>query len=141
MSKPFLWVTLAFLLGCVVGAGGMWAGLRVSQPAGPRADEPQEAWPTRDEVMGYLDGKEVVLPEPGRAPDAKEQPHVLKREEIEVLEVEKSGSKSGGPWTTEVNFVVRTGGGRYAVDARVDHKLVEGKRMFYGMRVGSVARQ
>jgi hypothetical protein len=110
--------------------------------AAPATTEPNRGWPTKDEVLEYLDGKSITLADPTQPPRPENKPHIIKREQIEVLEVATVGSSSGGsPWSTSIDFVLNTGQVRYAVTGRVEHKLIEKKRVFYGFTISQAAKQ
>src|SRR5262245_33067891 len=107
----------------------------------PRPKEPSEAYPTKEEVLDYLDGKTISLsaPEPPKTGEAQ---FVLKRDQLEALEVSESGSKAGdGPWTTGVSLLAKTDEGRYAVKMTVQHRRVENKRAIFGCHVAEMAKQ
>jgi hypothetical protein len=108
----------------------------------PKSTGPNEGWPTAAEVLAYLDGKSIPLPEPNRPPGERDRNHVLKREEVEALEIKRDGTRGGdGSWDTPVNFILDTGAGRYMVISIVTHKLIEDKRTFSGFRVRDVLRK
>jgi hypothetical protein len=111
-------------------------------PPTPKPAEPIDGWPTQEEVLAYLDGKSVPLSDPNRPSGERHWNHVLKREQVEALEVRHSGTRvEDGPWDTPVSFILNTATGRYAVDAVVSHKLIENKRAFFGFRVRDVSKQ
>jgi hypothetical protein len=111
-------------------------------PEPPRKDGPHEGYPTKEEVLAYLDGKAVSLTDPKQPAGKDEKPHILKRDQIEALQVNPSGSSfNDGPWSTTVNFIFNTGDARYAMEIWVSHRLVENKRAFFGMQVKQVSRQ
>jgi len=61
-----------------------------------------EAYPSKDEVLDYLD------------------------------EVDQGGTSVGdGPWSTKVTFIAKSGMERYAVKMSVQHRRVENKRAFF----------
>jgi len=96
-----------------------------------------DAYPTKDEVLDYLDGKTIAQSLEKGTPQ-----FVLKREQVEALEVEQGGTMvSNGPWVTSVTFIANSGDGRYAVRLTVQHRPVEDKRAFFGFTVQEVAKQ
>jgi len=98
-----------------------------------------DAYPSRDEVLDYLDGKTISLSSP---PANGEPQFVVKRDQIEALEIEQSGtSVDNGPWVTAMTFIAKTNEGRYAVKMTVRHRQVEGKRAFFGFRVTEMSKQ
>jgi hypothetical protein len=135
---------LALLL--CVAAVGTGCGTPAPPPAPepepvPKPAEPNDGWPTRGEVLAYLDGKSVPFSDPNRPSGERDTSHVLKRDQIEALEVKHSGTRvEDGPWDTPVSFIFNTAAGRYAVDAVVSHKLIENKRAFFGFRVRAVSK-
>jgi hypothetical protein len=132
-----LLVSLA-ALGCQ-RATSTFAVVAPSPGAGPK--QPSEAYPTKDEVLDYLDGKAISLsaPDPPRKGEAQ---FVLKRDQMEALEVSDSGTKVGdGPWTTGVSLLAKTDEGRYAVKMTVQHRRVEDKRAFFGFHVTEMSKQ
>ena len=106
---------------------------------------PAEALLTREEVLNYLDGKELPLAVPGPGePKLEGEPPtvVLKRDQITVLDPEPGvRAVDTAPWTSKVTFLYAHDGERYAVEATVDHKLVENQRAFFGFRPRRVAKQ
>jgi hypothetical protein len=128
---------LLIVVAYVVGCGSPGPPTAAPEPSGPN-----DAWPTREEVLAYLDGKSVPLSVPNQLSGADDKGHVLKREQIEALEVKTSGGNiNGGAWSTEVNFLLNTGTGRYAVSGTVEHRLIENTRAFFGFRVREVSKQ
>ena len=94
-------------------------------------------YPSKDEVLDYLDGKTIAQSLEKGAPR-----FVLKRDQVEALEVDKSATSVGdGPWVTSVTFIANAGDGRYAVKLTVQHRRVEDKRAFFGFTVQEVAKQ
>jgi hypothetical protein len=107
----------------------------------PKAKGPSQAYPTKEEVLDYLDGKTISLDAP-EAPAKEKAQLVVKRNQIEALEVSDSGSKLGdGPWVTGVTFLLKTDQGSYAVKMTVQHQLVDDKRAFFGFRVTEMSKQ
>ena len=98
-----------------------------------------EAYPSKDEVLDYLDGKTIARPDPS----GKSEPRfIFSRGSVEALEVDQGGTSVGdGPWTTRVTFIAKTGMERYAVKMSVQHRRVENKRAFFGFFVQDIALQ
>lgn len=98
-----------------------------------------EAYPSKDEVIDYLDGKTIARPDPS----GKSEPRfVFARDSIEALEVDQGGTSVGdGPWSTKVTFIAKSGMERYAVKMTVQHRRVENKRAFFGFFVQDIAQQ
>jgi hypothetical protein len=134
-------IGMALLLGisgCNRITGPPSSGHEPDQPA------PQEnrVHPTRDEFIAYLDAKTISLSEPGSAPEKKEWTHVIKREEVEAVQfADTATSINNGPWSKDVTFLLKTAEGRYAVEAQISYRAVEGKTAFFGMEVKTVAKQ
>jgi hypothetical protein len=129
----FLFAT-AFAIGCNrVGPNG------ASAPGAVPATDPEANYPTRSEIIDYLDGKTM----PSRVPaDPKDAGILIRRDQIDALEVEKRASRiNDGPWSTDVTFLLKTPDGKYAVRATVEHRRVEGKRAFFGIDFREVAKQ
>jgi hypothetical protein len=102
---------------------------------------PSQSRPSKEEVIEYLDGKELDLAK-GRDAGKGEAKHVIRKDQIEALQVADSAtSVNNGPWSVQIDFILNTGMGRYAVTGRVEHKLVDQKRAFFGFLVEQVARQ
>jgi hypothetical protein len=102
---------------------------------------PSQSRPTREEVIDYLDGKELDLAMGGDGGQGKAK-HVIRKEQIEALQVADSAtSVNDEPWSVQIDFILNSGMGRYAVTGRVEHKLVDHKRAFFGFSVERVARQ
>ena len=56
--------------------------------------------------------------------------------------IDHSGAKAAGePWATSATFLYDDQGTRYAVEVRVSHRKVAGKRAFFGFDVVRVAKQ
>jgi len=103
-------------------------------PAGP-----SQAYPSKEEVLDYLDGKTISRTQP---PSKDEPQFILRQAQIEALEVSQSGtSVNDGPWTTAVTFIAKTDEGRYAVKLTLEHRLVENNRAFFGFHVAEIAKQ
>jgi hypothetical protein len=110
-------------------------------PARPGATpaESSESYPSKEEVLDYLDGKTISRTDP---PAKDELQFTLRRDQIEALEVDKSGTSVGdGPWTTTVTFIAKADETRYAVKLTVKHRRIEDKRAFFGFHVSEVAKQ
>ena len=108
-------------------------------------DRPSEGRPSKQEVLDYLDGKEIALVE-GERRLGHELPksaprHVVRKAHIEALKVGNGASVNGGPWSTDIDFLLNTGEARYAVLATVSHKRIEDRRAFFGFEIKRVARQ
>jgi hypothetical protein len=107
----------------------------------PKAKGPSQAYPTNEEVLDYLDGKTISLDTPDAPAKGKAQ-LVLRRNQIEALDVSDSGTQlTGGPWVTGVTFLLKTDQGSYAVKMTVQHQLVDDKRAFFGFRVTEMSKQ
>src|SRR5947209_8591513 len=100
-----------------------------------------EAWPTRDEVLAYLDGKAIPLTSDPAGGAAEVRKWTFRPDRVEAVEVVHEGSHSGGPWTTPVHLIVDTDDGQFAVTLQVSHQLIECRRAFYGYEFVRAARQ
>jgi hypothetical protein len=131
---------LPLLLVILVGAAG--CDRRTSATFNTIAPVPartSEGTPTKDEVLDYLDGKEILLA--GGHPPLDGPKYTIRKADIEALKVGSGASVNNGPWSTEIDLLLNTGQGRFAILARVEHKLIENKRAFFGYKIERVARQ
>lgn len=105
-------------------------------------DNGSDGYPSKAEVLDYLDGKEMPLNPKGR-PDGKPGETVtLRKDRIEALTVDQSGTSfDNGPWQTRITFIVEAANARYAVRGTVQHRRVENKRAFFGIEFSEVAKQ
>ena len=128
------------LVGCAFGCNRMGPAPAVAPPA-PAPAEGSDSYPSKAEVLDYVDGKPMPLALTG--PDAKADNTVaLRRDQIDALEVDRGGSSAdGGPWLTSVTFLADTPRGKYAVRAQVQHRRVEDKRAFFGVEFKEVVKQ
>lgn len=102
----------------------------------PPQNTGSDAWPSKAEVLEYLDGKE--LPLASRPGDSV----TIRKDRVKDLQVQTRGSATKGwgpPWRTPINFVVTTPDGRYAVDADVLHQMIDEKRAFFRLEFKTVA--
>jgi hypothetical protein len=132
-----LWLILALTLPALSCGPG-----QPSQPAADTAEKNSDAWPTDDEVREYLDGKTLPLQaEPGN--EGKQGRSItIRKANIVALEVNKSGARGAGePWSTSATFIYDDQGTKYAIEVRVSHRKVAGKRAFFGLDVTQVAKQ
>src|SRR4051812_20312204 len=122
------------LIGCAFGCNRLGPAPAVAPPA-PAPTEGSDSFPSKAEVLDYLDGKPMPLALAG--PEAKAGNTVtLRRDQIDALQVDRGGSSvNGGPWLTSITFLANTPEGKYAVRAQVQHRRVEGKRAFFGGEV------
>jgi hypothetical protein len=111
-------------------------------PVTPAQDGGSEGYPSKAEVLDYLDGKELPL-HPKDQPNGKPSETVtLRKDRIEALSVEQSGTSfDNGPWQTRITFIVEAGNAKYGVRATVQHRRVENKRAFFGIEYSEVAKQ
>ena len=126
---------LVMLFACAFGC------TRVGSTAGTGSDEAADSYPSKAEVLDYLNGKPMPLALSG--PEAKAENMVtLQKGEIHALEVQKAGtSVDNGPWVTSITFLIDTATGKYAVRAEVKHRRVENQRAFFGLEFKEVAKQ
>src|SRR5262249_30383185 len=139
---PFLGVVLALVLLIASCRPTTNTSALSGGNALPKASE---GTPTRDEILGYLDGKNLDLASTPAADRPRRNPSattlLLKREGITALSIGRGASIDDGPWQTEMTFLYDTGDERYAVVGKVEHRLVENQRAFFGFTVDRVARQ
>jgi hypothetical protein len=110
-----------------------------SRTVGGAPADPSQAYPSKEEVLDYLDGKTISRTQP---PSKDEPQFILRQAQIEALEVSQSGtSVNDGPWTTAVTCIAKTDEGRFAVKLTVQHRRVENKRAFFGFQVSEIAKQ
>jgi hypothetical protein len=133
-----LWLVLAFAL-VALSCGPVQPS---GQPPADTADKNPDAWPSEAEVRKYLDGKTLTLPaEPG---DGGKQwpPITIRKANIVAPEVNKSGVRGAGdPWSTSATLIYDVLGTKYAIEVRVSHREVAGKRAFFGLEVTRAAKQ
>jgi hypothetical protein len=133
-------ILLAVLMFGILGCNWRTATAPAVAPSATgAANESSDAYPSKDDVVDYLEGKTIARSDP----TAKAGPQfVFQRDHVEAMEVEKSGTMvSDGPWTTTVRFIAKSGMERYAVTMTVQHRRVENKRAFFGYRVHDVELQ
>ena len=126
-----------FFLGRGLPSGGGPA------PAQPRAPgETRDDYPTKEEVLDYLDGKAIALSEPESGSDLAAKTWTLKRSQIEALEVSRSkATPLGEPSISGVTFILHADQGRYAVHGLVSYRFVQEKCAFFGFKVVEVSKQ
>lgn len=131
---------LVFLVLAVFG-GGCQRSLPI--PGAGTTKEPRSSsFPSKAEVLEYLDGKTISLTKPMKTPEKGNPAFVLKKDQIEALEVGSNAGRIGdGPWTTTVTFIAKTDQGRYAINCDVHYRIVEGKCAFFGLDVREAAKQ
>jgi hypothetical protein len=123
------------------------SGLACNRPSAPpvlgtpSTSEGRGNYPLKEEVIEYLDGKTINLADP-KGKEKSPIVHKLRKNEIEALEIGKSASSfDNGPWSTDMTFIARTDGGRFALKGRVQYRIVENKCAFFGFEISEVARQ
>jgi hypothetical protein len=137
-----------WLIGIGVGIGGLCVGLAAGFLIGrntvavPAAADSARRYPSRDEVLDYLDGKTIALAARDPSPNRLAGGHQFRRDRIEALEVEQARARiNSEPWTTTVTFLLRTDDARYAVRGEVAYRWVEDRCAFTGFRVTELAEQ
>lgn len=101
----------------------------------PPAREASDS-PTNLEVLAYLAGRTLPPQQIGN------KSLVIRLDGIEALSVTRSSSRIGDDtWSTAISFVYNTTRARYTVEARVEHRVVEGQRVFHALRLRRVARR
>jgi hypothetical protein len=142
---------LLLLVGVVV-TGGCNARLSAPPPA-PEPSTPAAATamiPTPAEVLAYIDGKQLPLPDDDRPlrfdrdrdlpPD--QRTIALERAKVTALEVEATATRvEDKPWSREVRFLYTDGPSTYAVVGRISYREVNARAAFFGFSVTEVARQ
>jgi hypothetical protein len=104
-------------------------------PARPVLDRP-ERWPTNAEVLNYLEGK------PLHVPQSENRPLLVNLDGIEALSVGRNGCGADrGAWSTPISFVYNTTRKRYQVDAVVAHQMVDDRRVFTALEIKSMVRR
>ena len=110
---------------------------KLKSPA-PSDDGPPRL--TRDEVLGYLDGKTIAMPLLAQTPQKDTKEYVLRRDQIESLQVGTDRTNLAAN-CDRVWFVVNADGVRFAVRTAVESQLIEGRRAFFMLHVLEAARQ
>ena len=83
--------------------------------------------------MAYLDRVTIPAPKPGTGE------LTLRQVGIEALSVERQGTRTaGGAWATRISLIYNTGRARFAIEAVVEHQLIDGQRTFTAFRLKRV---
>jgi hypothetical protein len=99
-------------------------------------------YPTNDEVLDYLDGKDIALSDPESGSDLAAKSCTLRRSQIDALEVAQNKvTPVGEPSISGVTFILNSDRGRYAVHGVVSYRLVQEKCAFFGFNVLEVCKQ
>ena len=111
------------------------------RPAAPKGVGPP--LPTKEEVLGYLDGKEVPMPVVGNhaTPLDGTKVYRLRRDQIEALEVDPNQAGLASDECHRVSFLANVDGGRFAVRGVIESRLIEGRRAFSNWHLQEVAKQ
>jgi hypothetical protein len=140
----------------VLAGAAAVAGCNPSKPPLPpptlieTAPTPSHPAPTTEEVLGYIDGKRLPIPdddeplrvERGSARPADRQTIALERSKVTALELDARATQEiDRPWEREVRFLYADGPHFYAVVARVLYRHVDSRIAFFGFEVTEVARQ
>jgi hypothetical protein len=108
--------------------------------ANPRTED--SPYPSKQEIIDYLDFKPITLSDKGPKPDQGGWSHTIRRGQIEALAVDQSSwSINDGPKHTDVTFILNSDNGRYAVKVAVAYRRIEKKCAFFGFEVKEVGRQ
>ena len=92
--------------------------------------------PTNAEVLAYLNGKALPVPEP------RSHPLNIRLEGVEALSVERKGVRAeSGDWSTKISIIYNSSRARYDVTATVEHRVVDEQRVFSALRFRHVARR
>jgi hypothetical protein len=98
--------------------------------------------PTQEEVLDYLDGKDIALSDPETGSDRAAKSWTLKRSQIDALEVaQNKATPAGEPSISGVTFIFNSDRGRYAVHGVVSYRFVQEKCAFFGFKVVEVSKQ
>ena len=112
--------------------------------------DPAHTAPTGDEILTYLDGKQLPLPNDdrplrlprGAAGPAASRTIALERAKVTALEVDPAAARTDDqPWDREVRFLYADGRHTYAVIGHILHRRLDGRIAFFGFDVTEVARQ
>jgi hypothetical protein len=126
-----------FFLGRGLPPGGGPAPAQTNAPGKSRDD-----YPTKEEVLDYLDGKAIALSDPETGSDRAAKSCTLKRSQIEGLEVARNkATPLGEPSVSAVTFLLNSDQGRYAVHGLVSYRFVQEKCAFSGFKVVEVSKQ
>jgi hypothetical protein len=132
-------------VGLVVGFF-LWRGLPPGPgPAAEQRNTPgktRDDYPTKEEVLDYLDGKAIVLSDPQTGSERTAKSCTLQRSQIEALEVARNKETPLGQASISgVTFILNSDQGRYAVHGLVSYRLVQEQCAFVGFKVVEVRKQ
>jgi hypothetical protein len=97
-----------------------------------RPDRP----PSNAEVLAYLQGKALPVEHLGSASPA------IDLAGIEALSVARNSVRAHDEaWSTDLSFIYNTGRARYTVEAVVEHRVVDGQRIFNGFALKGIIRR
>ena len=107
-----------------------------------KKEEPKrsDSSPSKEEVLGYLDGKTLDLSE-AEPQDKGAAKTIMKKAGIKSLHIGNSSRINNDPWWTDIQFIYDTGASRYVVIGRIEHQLIADQRAFFGFTKSRVAKQ
>ena len=132
---------------CTIPVAGILLGLSLF--ASPSKDEHrEEAFPSESQVIQYLEGKRVTVATDPPGPKGRKGGLLIPKGGVVAIEIGASGKpgtdqpgRAKYPWETDVLFIVKKDGKRYAVEGKVKHLRVGADRAFYGLTVWSITEQ
>jgi hypothetical protein len=139
---------IAFGTLCVGLVAGFFLGRGLPSGGGPDPAQPnapgktRDDYPTKEEVLDYLDGKAIALSDPETEGDRAAKSYTLKRSRIEALEVARNkATPLGEPSVSAVTFILNSDQGRYLVHGLVSYRLVQEKCAFSSFKVVESSKQ
>lgn len=135
------------ILGCVVGCGSdRPAPVTAKLPdppvvfdfsGGSKSTTPKL---TKDELLSYLDGKELAH-DSLKGADGKALKLKLQKDSITALEISSNIHYSNDNVVNPFHMIYKAAEGTYVIDGEVHHRMIESTRAFYRLKFETVAKQ
>ena len=149
--RKSLRVLLSFAVGLVVGgaaASGVFFYTLNEQASRYQAERDAVAKrstevdhkPITEEVLDYLDGKPLPLPDGPVGGDKAGRTLVIRKADVSELRWNSATQQTGveNPWSHHYSFLCTSNGIHYVVDVTVEVRQVGGRRVFLGLNVRKV---